>query len=76
VYKLFKKNFFDKLSQTPEISAEALYYLGVSNDVEGVTDHFFHLTKIEELAPPAKDIEVAERLWEITLKLLGIEEKI
>lgn len=76
VYKLFKKNFLDKLSQTPEISAEALYYLGVSKDVEGVTDHFFHLTKIEELAPPAKDIEVAERLWEITLKLLGIEEKI
>jgi retinol dehydrogenase 13 len=33
VYRWFKRNFFDKTLKSPEISAEALYYLGVSKRV-------------------------------------------
>ncbi|MFC1786207.1 short-chain dehydrogenase, partial [Candidatus Neomarinimicrobiota bacterium] len=29
VYRWFKRKFFDKALKSPEISAEALYYLGV-----------------------------------------------
>lgn len=76
LYKWYKRNFIDRFSQTPQISAEALYYLGVSKEVENITGKFFHLTKIEDLAPPAKDMEVAKNLWNLTLKLTGLNEKL
>ncbi|MGC8820419.1 MAG: SDR family NAD(P)-dependent oxidoreductase [Fervidobacterium sp.] len=75
LYKWFKKHFIDSISQTPEVSAEALYYLGVSDEVDGITDKFFHLTKIEELNPPAKDLEAAKKLWDITIEMMASFEK-
>ena len=69
LYRFFKRNIVDRLSQSAELSAQALYYLGVSPALEGVTDKFFHFTTEEELAPPAQDREAAERLWDISLKL-------
>lgn len=72
-YKLFKSTFIDSFSKTPEISAEALYYLGVSPEMENITDKFFHLTKEEELTPPAKDMEVACKLWDISVKIAKLE---
>ncbi len=75
VYRWFKRNFFDKTLKSPEISAEALYYLGVSEDLNGVSGKFFNLTTIEEPAPPAMDREVAADLWEETLKMTGIKQQ-
>jgi retinol dehydrogenase-13 len=69
LYRWYKQHIIDHLSQPADLSAEALYYLGVSPALAGVTDRFFHLTREEELAPPALDREVAERLWQISLKL-------
>ena len=37
VYRWFKKNFFDKTLRAANISAEAIYYLGVSKEIEGVS---------------------------------------
>lgn len=71
-YKWFKKNFFDKSLKSPEISAEALYYLGVSQELKGVSGKFFNLTTLEEPAPPALDKDVAGELWDISLKLSGL----
>ncbi|HEY9055337.1 MAG TPA: SDR family NAD(P)-dependent oxidoreductase [Rectinemataceae bacterium] len=71
LYKWYKRTFIDSRSATPDKSAEALYYLGASDALEGVTDVFFHLTTPEELAPPARDAEAAEALWERTIALLG-----
>ncbi len=68
-YRWFKQNIIDHLSQPAEISAQALYYLGVSPALDGVTDRFFHLTREEELTPPARDREVGDRLWRISLQL-------
>jgi short-subunit dehydrogenase len=73
VYKWFKRNFFDKTLKSPEISAEALYYLGVSNELDGVSGKFFNLTTEEEPAPPALDKEVAYELWKETLNITGIK---
>lgn len=67
VYLWFKRNFIDKTLKSPQISAEALYYLGVSNELEGVSGKFFNLTTAEEPAPPALDKDVAYELWEISL---------
>ncbi len=73
-YKWFKKKFLDKILKSAEISAEALYYLGVSKEVEAVSGKFFNLTTEEEPAPPALDREVAYELWDLTLNLIGLPE--
>lgn len=75
VYRWFKRNFFDKTLKSPDISAEALYYLGVSDELDGVSGKFFNLTTREEPAPPALDKEVACDLWDITLKMLGLQSQ-
>lgn len=67
-YRWYKKNFIDRTLKSPEISAEALYYLGVSEKMEGVSGKFFNLTTEEEPAPPALDKEVASELWERSLE--------
>jgi retinol dehydrogenase 13 len=75
VYRWFKKNFFDKTLKSPEISAEALFYLGVSPEMNGISGKFFNLTAEEEPAPPALDREVAGLLWEETFRITGLTEK-
>lgn len=76
VYRWFKRNFFDKTLKSPEISAEALYYLGVSGELDNVSGKFFNLTTEEEPAPPAMDIEVALELWKETLRITKITAEI
>jgi len=69
VYRWIKRNLIDKSLRSPQISAEALYYLGVSKEVEAVSGKFFNLTTEEEPAPPALDKETAYELWEKSLEL-------
>jgi len=73
-YRWFKRNFLDKSLRSPEISAEALYYLGVSKEIEGVSGNFFNLTTEEEPAPPALDKDAAYELWEKSLELCGLKD--
>jgi retinol dehydrogenase 13 len=72
-YRWFKRNFIDKTLKSPEISAEALYYLGVSKEMETVSGKFFNLTTEEEPAPPARDRDVAGELWEKSLELSRLQ---
>jgi len=72
VYKWYKRNIIDTVSQSPDISAEALFYLGVSSELDGVTNTFFHLTRKESLTPPAVDEDVARKLWQVSLELGGL----
>lgn len=69
LYKWYKRNVIDKMLKPVEISAEALYFLGVSEKVEGISGKFFNLTTQEEPTPPALDMEVARALWDISLKM-------
>lgn len=71
-YRFFKHLLIDRAAKSPEISAKALYYLGVSNDMNGVSGKFYRLTAEEEPAPPALDREVAEELWGLSIKLGGL----
>ncbi len=73
-YNRFKSAIIDKMSRSPEISAQALYYLGVSNSIEGISGKFFNLTREEIPAPPALDMEAAERLWKESLRMGGLED--
>lgn len=71
-YQFTKKLFVDRTAKSPQVSAEALYYLGVDSEVAGISGKFFNLTTPETPAPPALDQEAAEELWEVSLKLGGI----
>jgi len=73
LYKIIKKIVVDSNAKPLEISAESLYYLGVSKKVESITGKFFSLTTEEEPAPPALDREAAEKLWVLSHTLGGIE---
>jgi NAD(P)-dependent dehydrogenase (short-subunit alcohol dehydrogenase family) len=73
IYKFLKKIFVDITARPIEISAEALYYLGVSSELDGKSGKFFNLTTEEEPAPPALDKEAAEELWVLSLELGGLK---
>ncbi len=72
-YRWFKRNFLDKSLKSPEISAEALYYLGVSKEIAGVSGKFFNLTTVEEPAPPAMDREAAREVWVKSMEISGLK---
>lgn len=74
LYKWYKRNIVDKNLKSTETSAEALYYLGVSPEIEGVSGNFYNLTTWEELTPPALDREVAHELWQKTLEMTGLSK--
>jgi short-subunit dehydrogenase len=73
LYKWYKKNILDRNLRPATISAEAIYYLSVSDDIETVSGKFFNLTTIENPAPPALDIEIAKLLWSKSLKIAELE---
>ncbi len=73
LYQWYKKNIIDRFSASPEVSADALYYLGTSPVLAKTTDVFFHLTTEEELAPPALDLKAAEALLTRTKEILNSE---
>ncbi|MBN2556404.1 MAG: SDR family NAD(P)-dependent oxidoreductase [Anaerolineales bacterium] len=73
LYKLLKKIFIDRTAKTPDIAAEALYYLGVSRDLENTSGKFFNLTTEEDPAPPALDRDAAKALRELSLELGGLK---
>ena len=68
----FRRVLIERSFKPIEISAKSLYYLGVSKDIEGVSGKFFNLTYEEEPAPPALDREVAEEIWDLSIKLSGL----
>jgi len=69
LYKLFKKIIVDATAKPIENSAEALYYLGVSPDLEKISGKFLNLTTEEEPAPPVMDMGAAVELWRLSQEL-------
>ena len=72
VYRWYKKNLLDKTLRPIRISADSLYYLGVSKEIEGVSGKFFNLTRQEVPAPPALDNEAAYEIWEKSIEYAGL----
>lgn len=74
LYRWYKKNVLDKTLRSTEISAESLYYLGASKEIEGISGKFFNLTKEEVPAPPALDREAAFEIWERSFEYAGLPD--
>lgn len=72
IYRFFKHLLINPSARSPVLSAQALYYLGVSEDVAGVTGRFFNFTTEEIPAPHALDSAVADRLWQQSLLIGGL----
>ncbi|MBN2619005.1 MAG: SDR family NAD(P)-dependent oxidoreductase [Spirochaetales bacterium] len=68
-YKLKKSLMVDRSAKDPNISAEALYFLGVSDKVAGITGKFFNLTTLEIPAPPAIDVKAVQEIIDLSRKL-------
>ena len=66
MYRLFKPFFL-----TPEKGAATSLYLASSPDVEGVTGKYFIKQKAVPSSPESYNTEIAQRLWETSLKLTG-----
>ena len=69
LYKIFKRIVVDRTAKPLEISAEALYFLGVSSELNNTSGKFFNITTEEEPAPPALDRDAAEKLWLLSYEL-------
>jgi NAD(P)-dependent dehydrogenase (short-subunit alcohol dehydrogenase family) len=74
VYRWIKRNFLDKSLRPAQISATALYYLGVAGEMDEVSGKFFNLTTEEEPAPPALDKDAARELWVRSLEMAGLHD--
>lgn len=72
LYKIFKKMVIDRTVKPIEVSAESLYFLGVSRELDNISGKFFNLTTEEEPAPPALDKDAANKLWALSLELGGL----
>jgi NAD(P)-dependent dehydrogenase (short-subunit alcohol dehydrogenase family) len=60
--------------RTPERGAATSVYLASSPEVEGVTGRYFVDSKPKRSAERSYDTEVAERLWTISARLVGLAE--
>jgi len=74
LYRWYKQHILDRMLKDPELSAEALYFLGVAPELEGVSGKFFSFTTQEMPAPPALDREIALELWDRSLEMTGLVE--
>ncbi len=62
-YRFSKHLFINSTAKSPKLSAAALYYLGVSENIKSITGKFFNFTTEEIPAPHALDIDAAWNLW-------------
>lgn len=67
--------FFSLLVKSPELGAQPSVYLAVAEEMEGVTGRYYDVLIEKEPAPQALDEEAARRLWEVSSRLVGLEEE-
>jgi NAD(P)-dependent dehydrogenase (short-subunit alcohol dehydrogenase family) len=72
VYRIYKGYFLSLFLKPPEISGEALYYLGAAPEMAEVTGKFFNLTIEEKPAAHALDRELGKKVWQVSEALTGL----
>jgi NAD(P)-dependent dehydrogenase (short-subunit alcohol dehydrogenase family) len=61
-------------ARTPEQGAQTMLHLASSPDVAKITGGYFHDCKQLEPSAEAQNPDVAQRLWDVSMKLAGLEE--
>jgi retinol dehydrogenase-13 len=72
LYRMLRKRLILPSAKDPIISARALLYLSVSEDIKKDTGRFFNLTAPEKPAPHARDYGMADAVWTKSLTLCGL----
>lgn len=75
IWPLFVK-WSQKRALSPEQGAQTSIYLASSPEVIGVSGAYFYDRKIVQPSKAAQDDEIARRLWDISLELVGENEKV
>lgn len=61
--------------KSPELGAQPSVYLAVAEEMEGVTGRYYDAMTEQEPAPLALDDETARRLWEVSSRLVGLQQQ-
>uniref|UniRef100_UPI00398F8C49 retinol dehydrogenase 13-like isoform X1 n=2 Tax=Pristiophorus japonicus TaxID=55135 RepID=UPI00398F8C49 len=61
------------LVKSPHLGAQSSIYLAVAEELDGISGKYFDVMKQKDPAPQALDDEAARRLWEMSAKLVGLE---
>lgn len=70
LYRFIKKKLVLSSAKEPIVSARAIYYLGASRELIGITGKFFNLTTMERPAPHGRDFTQSSRVWDKSLELV------
>ncbi|XP_066552663.1 retinol dehydrogenase 13 [Amia ocellicauda] len=65
---------FYLLVKTPTQGAQPSVFLAVAEELAGVTGKYFDVLKEKEPAPQAQDAEAAHQLWQVSARLVGLEQ--
>ena len=61
--------------KTPNEGAQTPIYCAVSEDMEGISGQFLSDCKIQKLVNPQEtDGDIAERLWEVSVQMVGLNK--
>jgi NAD(P)-dependent dehydrogenase (short-subunit alcohol dehydrogenase family) len=73
---LIKRLFLliSRFARTPEKGAETVIYLASSSEVQGASGGYYLDCKLISPSPAAQDNAVAEQLWQVSEKLVGIAD--
>ncbi|MFX1323767.1 MAG: SDR family oxidoreductase [Promethearchaeota archaeon] len=69
--QVFAKLFF----KSPEKGAETTIYLASSPDVENITGMYYIKKQQRESSTDSYNVDFANKLWEVSMKLTGLESK-
>jgi retinol dehydrogenase 13 len=72
LYRVWKRRLILPSARDPIISARALFYLSVSEDLRQCSGRFFNLTTPEKPAPHARDCDLVDAVWTKSLALCGL----
>ncbi len=72
LYRFYQRYFLYLFLSNTEISAEAIYYLIASPELDKVSGKFFNQTIEEKPAIYALDREIGKKVWKISEQLTGL----
>lgn len=63
------------LVKSAELGAQPSVFLAIAEEMEGVSGRYYDVLTEKEPAPQALDEEAACRLWEVSSRLVCLEEE-
>ncbi|XP_061087812.1 retinol dehydrogenase 13-like [Conger conger] len=65
---------FYVMVKTPRQGAQPAVFLAVGEELEGVSGRYYDVLQEKEPSPQAMDDDSAHRLWEVSARLVGLEQ--